>query len=409
MLQIPSIRDLIDRHASPGQLACLETSLEVALLASLLQNEGRNLRFALVVEAQPGRTLDMQRFQRPIQLSATQLKSISAAFNPERTGFVVAAASRNQDTRPVILGTITRPSTSLPSPQLHRPPVVIEAEAPGVVPVSIGEAKAVYRRGEIREQTHTIPGLSLEAETEQLVREVCSPRLQRERICLPGDQGPTPIDAGRWAGESKDIGAIVRRSTLRIYERILQRIARTMVQARRGGGILLLPADGDTAGLFAGGRWYDQPDRRLQRDVVRLLSLDAVHRLTLMGRPLSAEPGLSSPAELTRWANDRLRSALAVLEENCQYCADLTEADGAAVLRTDLGIEAFSVKLSSHEGDWPSSLARFLETRGNRHRAMAGAVVRQPGSMALVVSQDGEITVFAHFPGRGARPVEIVL
>ena len=408
LIAIPSLRDLIDRHVSPEQLACVETAREVALLASLHQNEGRNLRFALVVEAQPLRSLDMQRFQRSIGLTAKQLQSISAAFNPEHTGFVVAPA-RGQGHGPVILGTISRPSTPLPPPQLHRPPLVIEAEAPGVVSVSIGEAKAVYRRGEVREQSRTIPGLALEAETELLIREVCCPQLQLERICLPGDQGLTPIPASRWASQSKDIAAIVRRSTRRIYDRILQSIARKMVRARRGGAILMLPADHTTDGLFAGGRWYAQPDRRLLRDVVRILSLEVVHRLTVMGRSLSAEPGLSSAAELTSWANDRLRSALAALEENCQYCADLTEADGAAVLRSDLGIEGFSVKLTSHQGDWPAPLARVLETRGNRHRAVAGAVVRQPGGIGLVVSQDGDLTVFTHTVQQGPSAVEIVL
>jgi hypothetical protein len=408
LIEIPSLRDLIDRHVSPEQLACVEAALEVALLASLHQNEGRNLRFALVVEAHPHRSLDIQRFDRPIGLTAKQLQSISVAFNPERTGFVVAPA-RAKGHCPLILGTIPRSGASLPPPQLHRPPLVIEAEAPGVVSVSIGEAKAVCRRGEVREQSRTIPGLALEAETELLIREVCRPRLQLERICLPGDQGLTPIPASSWASQSKDVAAIVRRSTRRIYDRILQSIARKMVRARRGGAILMLPTDTTTDGLFAGGRWYQHPDRRLLRDAVRILSLEVVHRLTVMGRSLGAEPGLSSPAELASWANDRLRSALAALDESCQFCADLTEADGAAVLRSDLGIEGFSVKLSSHEGDWPAALARFLETRGNRHRAVAGAVVRQPGSIGLVVSQDGDVTVFTHPPQRGPGAVEIVL
>ncbi len=408
LIRSPALRELIDRHVSPGQLRCVETALEVALVASLHQNEGHNLRFALVVEAHPQRTLEVQRFDRPIGLTAKQLQSISSAFNPERTGFVIAPA-QGPGPNAVILGTIARTSTPLPPPQLHRPPLVIEAEAPGVVSVSIGEAKAVYRRGEVRDQSRRIPGLALEAETAVLIREVCCPRLQLERICLPGDQGLTPIAAGSWARLNKDIAAIVRRSTRRIYDRILQSIARKMVRGQRGGAILMLPAGHSSAGLFLGGRWYEQPDRRLLREVVRILSLEVVHRLSVMGHSLSAEPGLASPAELASWAGDRLRSAQAALEETCQSCADLTEADGAAVLRSDLGIEGFSVKLSSHEGEWPEPLASFLETRGNRHRAVAGAVVRQPGGIGLVVSQDGDVTVFTHTPQTGPCAVEIVL
>lgn len=61
----------------------------------------------------------------------------------------------------------------------------------------------------------------------------------------------------------------------------------------------MLPADHTTNGLFAGGRWYAQPDRCLLRDVVRILSVEVVHRLTVMGRSLSAEPGLGFSVKLT--------------------------------------------------------------------------------------------------------------
>ncbi|MEB3322423.1 MAG: hypothetical protein VKI81_06330 [Synechococcaceae cyanobacterium] len=413
LLQVPSIQGLAQRYVNARLRSTLETSLRIAHLASLHQNEGRNLRFALAFDPQPRqRTLGVHPFRHPIELTAKQLQSISAGFAPESHCLVIAPGSGSSG--PVIIGTAPRPRAALPPPQLYHPPVVIDVEAPGVVALSIGEARAVFRRGEIHEPSRGIPGLSPIRETERLVEEVCAPRSCRELFLLPEGQGRIPIDPRRWQAHGREIRAIATRSARRMADRTLQTIARQMVRARRGGAILLLPPASDREGLFHAGRWYRHPDPVLFRPLVRAVALEVVERLARNGTWLVG-PGVHppEPGSPVSWANESirpaLRSSLASLEEACRHCADLTEADGATVLGTDFGIEGFSVKLSSQEGELPPLLAGFLETRGNRHRSMAGTIARRPGAIGLVVSQDGEITVFSHSSPHGPRHCELVL
>ncbi len=412
LLQVPSVNQLVQRYVSGRLLGTVEACLEIACLASVYQNEGRNIRFALVFDLEGRRASQVQLFQSPIELNPKQLQSLSAAFTPESYCLVIAP-SQVAGSPPLIIGSTPRPKSVLPPPQLYHPPVVIDVDAPGVVSLSIGEAKAVLKRGEIHEQSRVIPGLTLILETEMLVNEVCKPFAYREKVPLKGEQVPLSISPQAWEQHRSELRRIVARSARRIYAQTLQAIARKMAWSRRGGAVLLLPQSNGKEGLFHGGRWYQSADLQIFRDVVRVLTLEGVYRLARSGRLMSSEPNVTTPAQVGCWANERVRPALRAtfssLDDGCQACADLTAADGATVLRTDFGIEGFSVKLASYEGTLPEPLAGFLETRGNRHRSMAGAIARQPGGIGLVVSQDGEITVFTNPEGVGARHVEIVL
>jgi hypothetical protein len=412
LLDVPAIRELVGRYVPPALRRTLREALKVAYLASLHQNEGRNLRFALAFEREAHRPRQVDLFTHPAELSPKQLQAISAAFAPESTCLVIASP-QPEGGSPVIIGTTPRPRGSLSGPQLYQPPVVIDVDAPGVVSLSIGEAKAVFRRGEISEQSRGITGLPLIGETEHLVREVCSPKTHGELGLMPGAQESIPIDPQSWERHGGEIRSIVRRSALRIYDQTLENIARKMLRARRGGALLMVPAGSGAERLFDAGRWYRQPDTQISRDLQRALTFEALFRLARMGRQVFLAPGLDSAAAIMAWGNEKvrpaLRASLASLENSCQHCADLTEADGATVLLTDFGIAGFSAKITSHEGVLPPPLGRHLETRGNRHRSMAGAVARQPGAIGLVVSQDGEITVFTHQRGVGPRHLEVVL
>ena len=412
LIDVPSIRELVGRYVSPALQRTLQEALKVAYLASLHQNEGRNLRFALAFEREAHRPRQVDLFTQPAELSPKQLQSISAAFAPESTCLVIASVEPDGGS-PSIIGTTPRPRTSLSGPQLYQPPVVIDVDAPGVVSLSIGEAKAVFRRGEISEQSRGITGLPLIAETEHLVREACTVKVDGGLGYLSGEQESIPIDAANWERHGGEIRSIVRRTAVRIYDQTLENIARKMLRARRGGALLMVPAGSGAGKLFDAGRWYRQPDRQISRDLERTLTLEAVFRLARMGRRVFRAAELDSSAAIMSWGNEKvrpaLRASLASLENSCQHCADLTEADGATVLLTDFGIAGFSAKITSHEGPLPALLSRYLETRGNRHRSMAGAVARHPGAIGLVVSQDGEITVFTHQQGVGARHLEVVL
>ena len=82
------------------------------------------------------------------------------------------------------------------------------------------------------------------------------------------------------------------------------------------------------------------------------------------------------------------------LTKQCQRIAHLANADGAVVLNRSFGLEAFSAKLNSPIPILPAGLASFLGSKGNRHNSMANAISALPGSIGVVVSQDGSAVCF---------------
>jgi hypothetical protein len=413
LLAVPALHHLVERYVGAGLQKTLEGSLEIAYHASMLKNEGRNLRFALIFDLEGRRGGgQVQQFRHPIELTSKQLQSISTAFSPDSYCFVIAPSPRHQAS-PVIVGTVARPRSAFPSPQLYHPLVVIDVEAPGVIALSVGDAKAVFRRGEIHEPSRGIQGISMIVEVNIFVEEVCNAaRLVDRSVLHSGPEILELVSRCRSLNEA-EFRSILKRAARRIYDQTLQIIARKMVRSRCGGAVLLLPRLGEREGLFHGGRWYQAPDLQIHRELTRVLALEGVYRFACMGKILSAGSPSSDLDQAVSWANERirpsLRSALAGLDQACQHCAELTQADGATVLGTDFGIEGFSAKLTSYQGILPEPLAVFLETRGNRHRSTAGAIAGQPGAIGLVVSQDGEITVFTHPRMQQPRHIEIVL
>ena len=412
LFKATSIQGLVQPYLRAGLQETLERTLLIAYQASLLQHEGDNLRFALLFSLEAHRASRVQRFRHPIELTPKQLKSMASAFDPRSHGLVVAPMAMDRHS-PTIIGTTARPRSPLPPPQLHQPPLLIDVEAPGVVSLAIGEARVLFRRDEVHEVTRGMPDLSAIVDTQALVRQACTLRRSGERVSVRAGQIQIPVDENRWLRHRSEYRMIVARSAVRIVEQTLTSLARKMVGSRRGGAILLLPPTSERQGLFHGGRWYQQPDPQISREITGVLTLEALDRLARIDKSMSTEAGSGPSQQLVSWAHDRLRpalrSTLASLESACQHCADLTRADGATVLTTEFGIEGFSVKLTTSGQRLPSAMVRFLETRGNRHRSMAGTVARQAGSVGLVVSQDGEITLMVHPPSGGPRHLEIVL
>lgn len=392
--------------------ATIKETLNIAYKASLFQYEGRTIRFALAFDLDYQRIRPLKRFSTEIELTPKQLQAISAAFRPESHCLVIAATKKDGSS-PAIIGTAPRPRSTLPPPQLYQPSVVVDVEAPGIVALTIGESKAVFRRGEIYERSLAFTGLPLMRESEKLVREACKPKESRNQLLLHGEQPQAQVSFNDWSLQDTNTRSLMIRSACRLYDQALESIARKMLKARRGGAVLLLPESCKTEKLVHEGRWYKSPDSQIFDQLVLVLRLEAISRQLFTGTSKSAEADSSFSAAGKRYASEQvrpaLRSTLALLDNACQHCSDLTEADGATILGTDFGIRGFSAKLSSFHNPLPDPLATFLETRGNRHRSMAGAIASQPGAIGLVVSQDGDVTVFTHEPGSGISHGEIVL
>ncbi len=412
LLSASSIQALIGRFVDSKAQATIKQTLDIAYKASLFQYEGRTIRFALAFDLDHQRMRPVQRFSTKIELTPKQLQAISAAFRPESHCLVIAA-TKADGSFPAIIGTAPRPRSTVPPPQLYQPSVVVDVEAPGIVSLTIGESKAVFRRGEIYERSLGFTGLPLVRETERLIHEVCNPKESRDPLLLHGEQPQSQVTLHDWALQDAETRSIINRSACRLYDQTLESIARKMLKARRGGAVLLLPESCKTGKLVHGGRWYKSPDSQIFDQLVLMLRLEAISRQLFTGTPKSIETNCRFSTAGKHYASEQvrpaLRSTLASLDNACQHCSDLTEADGATILGTDFGIRGFSAKLSSFHNPLPEPLATFLETRGNRHRSMAGAIASQPGAIGLVVSQDGDVTVFTHEPGCGISHGEIVL
>jgi len=91
-----------------------------------------------------------------------------------------------------------------------------------------------------------------------------------------------------------------------------------------------------------------------------------------------------------------------------QFIAQLTLVDGATLVSPDLYVLGFGVRLKAASGDPPSAIVRIdpleheaeVETAfnelpwGTRHKSAAQFVFDNRGSIAIVASQDGNVTAF---------------
>jgi hypothetical protein len=102
----------------------------------------------------------------------------------------------------------------------------------------------------------------------------------------------------------------------------------------------------------------------------------------------------------------RLVEADAYAQEEVLRTASLARIDGAVVLGLHLEPRAVGAKLRTDNYDsLPPALQRWLleAEKGTRHKSVACAVAASPGSAGVVVSQDGEISLFSNPEGTAVR------
>ncbi|WP_136810340.1 putative sensor domain DACNV-containing protein [Desulfosediminicola flagellatus] len=102
----------------------------------------------------------------------------------------------------------------------------------------------------------------------------------------------------------------------------------------------------------------------------------------------------------------------AQLEQQCRHIARLTAVDGALAMTFDRFVFCFGAKIIAAEGQerpatirilkpvegHVSSVVNFTDIGGTRHQSAALFAHAQPGSVAIVVSQDGDVTFFTTDP-----------
>ncbi len=200
----------------------------------------------------------------------------------------------------------------------------------------------------------------------------------------------------------------------RITERMMKRVISVLRDARHGGTVIFVPTEsvGEPSGedpyIDLRFRFADEPARRSFPDLV----VDILNRLAqLYGSADKQEPGVVGWEEFEATTDAQIETLDEALFETAHLIAGLAAADGAVVMSKQNELLGFGGMIS---GRLPAvhSVGRALDLEGEkvaeegtgnvgaRHRSayrLAGAL---PGSVAVVISQDGGVRWVCQKGGR---------
>lgn len=115
--------------------------LNEAFYAGLQRNEGRSVRFAILLDNETFKSGTVREFSESKPFNAKQLQSISVAYDPSSVCLVIDKPSPDSSSI-VIIGVASRPVPALRLSTQYPPAVIVEAVSPGTISIEIGELKA---------------------------------------------------------------------------------------------------------------------------------------------------------------------------------------------------------------------------------------------------------------------------
>ncbi len=184
-------------------------------------------------------------------------------------------------------------------------------------------------------------------------------------------------------------------------------IARKMREHCRGGTLLVVPETEDwrlsidTPVPYTGGANF------LERDY------DVAQKPSLMATVTDFFGALIKNKPITEMEN--LRRLGEQIEQQCRHIARLTAVDGALAMSFDRFVYCFGAKIILAQHQTPPASIRvykpvegdsgravnIMDLGGTRHQSAARFAHAQPESVAIVVSQDGDVTFFTSEPESG--------
>jgi hypothetical protein len=203
---------------------------------------------------------------------------------------------------------------------------------------------------------------------------------------------------------------------LRVTERMMRRVVSVLRDARHGGTVIFVPPENDAEG--SGGAlsyidlrypFADNPARSAFPGLI----VDILNRLAKIygAADHEQEPGAVGWEEFEATIDDGIATLDEALFETAHLIAGLAAADGAVVMSKDNALLGFGGMVSGRLPD-VERVCRALDLEGERvveeetgdvgarHRSayrLAGAL---PGSVAIVVSQDGGVRFVCQRDGR---------
>ena len=387
----------------------LPLAISQAYQASLEKNEGRHLKFALLLEHETYKSSATTRFHEPKPLDSMQLQSISAAFDPGESCLVVEHTN-SQPFNLQIIGIAVRPFPELRLSTEWPPAIIVEAEAPGLISLEIGSLKAVFDKGVIRiANKKSLEELPLNS---SLPMKAITPTRFQPALRL-GLQEVIDINEENWQNHKQEYEQLVSDHWPRLLSSAIESLIKKTRIKCHGGGFIFVPGDYSHVLKPSSGVWFKENCQVLTHWLLRTLSIQGLFTLGLRGKFVTS--GLDSfwQSNPQQWAKDILsstfRDTLLNLDNAYATCAHLSEADGVTVLNHDFEILAFSVSIERIDLELPNDWVEYLKTRGNRHRSMANAIAALEGSVGIVISQDGYVTIFINRDGSNKSLLNLTL
>ena len=394
--------------------AALEGFFAACYQASMLREEERQVVFRAILaepaffapEGRPPEGLQRLAFPRLLPFDPRELRRLSVAADPQRTLIGVRPDGEgglriwgliNSGTRWLrdVYGG-RRAGAPLPSAP------VVHVNAPGSMEAYKGhELVGKLQRGRLSGsrldpfESQWLPGQFSRLLREFTERHEAARNRARE---LSGE---------RWA----PLEPTLRR---RITERMMKRVVSVVRDARHGGTVIFIPLE-NTGELSSE---YPYIDLRYPFADVRArlsfpdLVVDILNRLAqLYGTADQQEPGIVDWEEFEATTDDEIATLDEALFETAHLIAGLAAADGAVLMSKQNELLGFGGMISGRLPD-VESVGRALDLEGEkvveegtgnvgaRHRSayrLAGAL---PGSVAVVISQDGGVRWVCQKGGR---------
>jgi hypothetical protein len=395
------------------ELSTLQHFFSACYQASLLREEERSVTFRAILTPPsrfpdvgiPPESLQKLEFSRSFPFDAMELRRLSVATDTQRT---LIGVRRDHDAGLQIWGVINSGSRWLRDVQGGRragAPLpaapVIHVDAPGSMAAYKGHRLiARLQRGRIS-GSRADPFVS-----EWLPRQFLQFRdelMARHEVAARGARKHT---GEVWAPIEPNLPRM-------ISERMVKRVIAVLREARHGGTIIFVPREGGDE-LGTGDPYIDLKYRFKDGQPHPSFPDLVVDILNRLARRYGLDHRTRDPVgwgDFERTTDDQLETLDEALFETAHLIAGLASADGAVVMTKQHDLLGFGGMIS---GRLPAvrSVARALDLEGERvteeevenvgarHRSayrLAGAL---PGSVVIVISQDGGVRFVCEKDGR---------
>jgi hypothetical protein len=392
--------------------ASLEKFLSTCYHASMLREEERPVTFRAILappdyfssDGRPPEGLQRLDFSSPLSFSPNELRRLSVAADPQRT--LIGVQSNGKDGMR-IWGLICSGARWLRDVHGGRrlgPPLpstpVIHVEAPGSIEVYKGyELIGKLLGGKLTgSRVDLFSSAWLPGEFSQF-RETLIGRHEFAR------SRAQTLSGENWASIEPSLPG-------RIAERMMKRVISMMRDAHHGGTIIFLPAE--VVGDLSVGDFINVKYQFINSPSLSFpdLIVDILNRLARVHGALDQSSSKSIGwQQFETSTDDGLATLDEALFETAHLIAGLAAVDGAVVLSKPHELLGFGGMIS---GRLPAvrTVARALDLEGERvaedetdnvgarHRSAYRLVNALPGSVAIVISQDGGVRFVCQKDGR---------